>query len=294
MGRDAWNTTISNENIRVVHTPTRFAQGGGSLALSLGLAGAGSVATSGVMGGGTLPLTIGLAGAGTVEVRGAGTLALVAQLAGTGTVGSVPVVGTGALPLVVHLAGAGAVGIAGNGSLALALRLVGAGTAAGLPIFGSGVLALSLTLRGRIGSITGTGWRMKLRSAGYRWRLTWRPMTPLTPFPIPISAANDAGVVVEEVAGYELPSGAPLIYDGSSVTAYWTATPAGTAPIGSISHTFPRNAAPPRFAVAFEATEMSTVLANLPDGSPVWLVLEGANDFRVAIEHVVRSARVLA
>ncbi len=38
---------------------------------------------------------------------------------------------------------------------------------------------------------------------------------------------------------------------------------------------------------------MTTVLAYLPAGSPVWLVLERANNFCVAIEHVVRSARLL-
>lgn len=144
-----------------------------------------------------------------------------------------------------------------------------------------------------IASPTTTGWRIKVRTAGYRWRFTWRPMTPNTPFPIPIAGANDAGILVEEITGYELPTGVPLIYDGTEITAYWTATPEGTTPIGSITGTYSRNAAKPRFAVAFEAALMTTVLANLPAGSPVWLVLEGANNFRVAIEHVVRSARVL-
>jgi len=141
--------------------------------------------------------------------------------------------------------------------------------------------------------VVGTGWRLKVRARGYRWRLAWRPLMSPTPFPIPVSPSNDAGLLVDEIEGYHVPSGAPLVYAGVTIDAYWSATPQGTTPLGAVEVSVPRNASTPRFAVHFEAAQVDAALTGLAEGTPVWLVLEGTADFRAAIEHVVRVGRVL-
>ena len=138
-----------------------------------------------------------------------------------------------------------------------------------------------------------TGWHLKVRAAGPRWRIAWRPLVPNTPFPIPVSPANDAGLLLDAVRGYEMPSGVPVDYDGATLTAYWSTTPTGTTPLAGISGTFPRQASSPVFAIAFEAADMTAVLNGLADESALYLVLEGSLDFRATVEHVVRTARAL-
>lgn len=142
-------------------------------------------------------------------------------------------------------------------------------------------------------TIAPTGWHLKVRAAGPRWRIAWRPLVPNTPFPIPVSPANDTGLLLDAVRGYEMPTGLPVDYDGASLTAYWSLTPTGTTALGAISGTFPRQVTPPVFAIAFEAADMTAVLTGLTDGTAVYLVLEGSLDFRATIEHIVRTARAL-
>ena len=138
---------------------------------------------------------------------------------------------------------------------------------------------------------TGTGWTARIRVAGYRWRLAWRPMSSPAAFPVPVSPGNDGGVIVDSVTGWQLPTGAPIAYGGATITAYWASTPESTTALGSVTLVAPRNASPPAFAVGFDATQITTALGALADGTPVWLVLEGVDEFRLAIEHVVRRAR---
>jgi len=136
--------------------------GSGTLPLTLGLAGAGTVA---VQGAGTLALTLGLAGAGTVAVQGAGTLPLILGLTGTGAVGSVPVTGDGVLALTLGLAGAGTVAVSAAGSLPLVLGLAGAGTVA---ITGAGSLPLVLSLAGAGTVSTGAPYAGQVRLTAAR------------------------------------------------------------------------------------------------------------------------------
>lgn len=118
-----------------------------------------------VNGSGTLPLTLGLAGAGTVAVQGAGTLPLILGLTGTGAVGSVPVTGDGVLALTLGLAGAGTVAVSAAGSLPLVLGLAGAGTVA---ITGAGSLPLVLSLAGAGTVSTGAPYAGQVRLTAAR------------------------------------------------------------------------------------------------------------------------------
>lgn len=72
---------------------------------------------------------------------------------------------------------------------------------------------------------SGTGWSAKLCALGARWRIAWRPMSTPAVFPTPVSPCNDHGVLIDSVAGWQLSTGAPIAYGGTTITAYWAGTP---------------------------------------------------------------------
>lgn len=233
MGRDAWNTTISNENVRVLTTPIRFAQGGGTLALALGLAGAGTVASSGITGAGTLPLTIGLAGSGGVQVSGSGALPLSLGLAG---VGGVQVSGAGALALPLGLSGTGTVPRTGTGTLALTLGLAGAGAVGSVPVSGTGTLALTLAMAGAgTVAVAGSGTMALTLALGGAGRVEVRGAGTI---PLTISLAGTGAIGSVPIAGSGVLAlglglggvGTVLVSGGGSLSLALGLVGAGTVP----------------------------------------------------------------